>query len=69
MEGDAGRDLGCQKTMVGKVNEDTCHANIPSCCLKAQAYTPDPELQANCHPTVVSGWFSEHQSSSSGHSH
>nr|KAJ0193180.1 hypothetical protein LSAT_V11C800390880 [Lactuca sativa] len=64
MEGDAGRDLGCQKTMDGKVNEDRCHTDIPSCCLKAQAYTPDPELQANCHATVVSGWFSEHQSSS-----
>ncbi|KAF5772258.1 putative spermidine synthase [Helianthus annuus] len=59
MEGDAGRDLGCQKTMDGKANED-----IPSCCLKARAFAPDPELQANCHATVVSGWFSESRSSS-----
>lgn len=60
MEGDAGRDLGCQKTMDGKVNEDA----IPSCCLKARACVPDPELEANCHATVVSGWFSQPQSSS-----
>ncbi|KAM0067805.1 putative malate dehydrogenase (oxaloacetate-decarboxylating) (NADP(+)) [Helianthus debilis subsp. tardiflorus] len=60
MEGDTGRDLGCQKTMDGKANEDI----IPSCCLKARAFAPDPELQANCHATVVSGWFSESRSSS-----
>lgn len=62
MEGDAGRDLVCQKTMDGKVNE----LEIAPCCLKARAYTPDPELEANCHATVVSGWFSE-PPSSSGH--
>ncbi|XP_071686189.1 spermine synthase isoform X3 [Rutidosis leptorrhynchoides] len=60
MGGDAGRDLGCQKNMDGKVNEDA----IPSCCLKARACVPDPELEANCHATVVSGWFSQPQSSS-----
>ncbi|KAD2805570.1 hypothetical protein E3N88_38947 [Mikania micrantha] len=63
MEGDAGRDLGCQKTMDGKVNEDSTQADIPPCCLKAGAFAPDPELEANCHATVVSGWFSEQRSS------
>lgn len=63
MEGDVGRDLGCQKIMDGKVNEENCQAEIPSCCLKARSFAPDPELEANCHATVVSGWFSEHRSS------
>lgn len=59
MEGDAGRDLGCQKIMDGKVNNlnGSNKAIIPSCCLKARA--SDPELEAKCHSTVVSGWFSE----------
>ncbi|KAI4337956.1 hypothetical protein L6164_016317 [Bauhinia variegata] len=35
---------------------------IPSCCLKAKASAP--ELEATCHSTVVSGWFSESQSCS-----
>ncbi|KAI7755272.1 hypothetical protein M8C21_002417 [Ambrosia artemisiifolia] len=39
-------------------------ATIPPCCLKARAFSPDPELEANCHATVVSGWFTEHQNSS-----
>ncbi|KAJ9552951.1 hypothetical protein OSB04_016996 [Centaurea solstitialis] len=64
MEGDAARDLGCQKTMDGEVNEDCGQTDIPSCCLKARAYAPDPELEANCHATVVSGWFSESRFSS-----
>ncbi|XP_076957806.1 spermine synthase-like [Bidens hawaiensis] len=34
-------------------------ANIPSCCLKAQAFPIDPLVGANCHATVVSGWFSD----------
>ncbi|KAI3751137.1 hypothetical protein L2E82_22183 [Cichorium intybus] len=33
-------------------------ATIPPCCLKARAFSPDSELEANCHATVVSGWFS-----------
>ncbi|KVI04666.1 Spermidine/spermine synthase family [Cynara cardunculus var. scolymus] len=63
MEGDAVRDLRCQKTMDGKVNEDCGRTDIPPCCLKARAFAPDPELEANCHATVVSGWFSESRSS------
>ena len=60
MEGDAGKGLECQKTMVGRVTDDGNAADvaiIPSCCLKARA--SDPELEAKCHSTVVSGWFSE----------
>ncbi|GKB07367.1 spermine synthase-like protein, partial [Tanacetum coccineum] len=45
-------------------NNETDQATIPPCCLKARAYSPDAELEANCHATVVSGWFSDHQSSS-----
>ncbi|XP_024978809.1 spermine synthase-like [Cynara cardunculus var. scolymus] len=56
MEGDAGRDLGVQRTMDGNVNDEV---TIPSCCLKARAFPLDPELEANCHATVVSGWFSD----------
>ncbi|GER35574.1 spermidine synthase [Striga asiatica] len=37
--------------------------HFPSCCLKAMA--SDPEADATCHSTVVSGWFSELESSSS----
>nr|XP_043637349.1 spermine synthase [Erigeron canadensis]XP_043637356.1 spermine synthase [Erigeron canadensis] len=62
MAGDVGRDSGCQKIMDGKANED---ATIPPCCRKARAFAPDPELEANCHATVVSGWFSQPQLSSS----
>ncbi|KAD4585927.1 hypothetical protein E3N88_23528 [Mikania micrantha] len=48
------------------VNHENDPTNIPPCCLKAQAFTPNAELEANCHATVVSGWFTEHQNSS-GH--
>lgn len=54
--------------MDGKENNNnngnglTNKAVIPKCCLKARAYD-DPELEANCHSTVVSGWFSEPRSS------
>lgn len=68
MEGDAGRGLEGQKILDGKGNDETsinqAQAIIPSCCLKAR--TSDPELEANCHATVVSGWFSEPRSFS-GH--
>ncbi|XP_022158044.1 spermine synthase isoform X1 [Momordica charantia] len=65
MEVDAGRGLGCQKTMDGKAsNGFVSDKGIPSCCLKARASAP--ELEAKCHSTVVSGWFSEPQSVS-GH--
>lgn len=58
MEGDAGKGLECQKTMDGKVNNGNgVEKEIPSCCLKAMASLP--ELDAKCHSTVVSGWFSE----------
>ncbi|KAJ0525722.1 putative spermidine synthase [Helianthus annuus] len=46
-----------------KINENELAA-IPPCCLKARAFSPDAELEANCHATVVSGWFTEHQNSS-----
>lgn len=61
MAGDAGKDLGCQKTMDGKASNGNGSAKkIPSCCLKAKASAP--ELEAKCHSTVVSGWFTESQS-------
>lgn len=63
MEGGAGRDLECQKTMDGKAsNGNGSKKAIPSCCLKARASAP--ELEAKCHSTVVSGWFSESKSHS-----
>ncbi|KAL6508340.1 hypothetical protein OROHE_021882 [Orobanche hederae] len=67
MEADTGRGLECQKTMDGRENSDNGSGNgmpIPSCCLKARA--SDPEIDAKCHSTVVSGWFSEPLSSSDG---
>ncbi|CAN1751218.1 Spermine synthase [Linum perenne] len=62
MEGNAGRDLGCQKIMDGKgvSNGNGAEKAIPSCCQKAMAFATD--LGAKCHSTVVSGWFSESQS-------
>lgn len=60
MEADAGKGFGCQKIMDGKANDGANvldKAIIPSCCLKARA--SDPEVDAKCHSTVVSGWFSE----------
>ncbi|GAV66213.1 Spermine_synth domain-containing protein [Cephalotus follicularis] len=63
MEGGEGRGLECQKIMDGKVNNGNGSENhIPSCCLKAMACVP--ELDAQCHSTVVSGWFSESHSRS-----
>ncbi|GAB4826259.1 hypothetical protein Ancab_009124 [Ancistrocladus abbreviatus] len=65
MEGDAGRDLGCQKIMDGKGSDDYINVSerkIPSCCLKARASVPESE--AKCHSTVVSGWFSKPRSCS-----
>lgn len=65
MGDDAERGLGCQKIMDGKEsNRNGLEKEIPSCCLKAMASAP--ELDSNCHSTVVSGWFSESQTSS-GH--
>uniref|UniRef100_A0A803R2D0 PABS domain-containing protein n=1 Tax=Cannabis sativa TaxID=3483 RepID=A0A803R2D0_CANSA len=61
MAGDAGRGLECQKTMDGKEsNGNGLKKAIPSCCLKAKASAP--ELEAKCHSTVVSGWFSASKS-------
>ncbi|XP_051143007.1 spermine synthase isoform X2 [Andrographis paniculata] len=51
--------------MDGRENDDNGLGQamaIPSCCLKARASAP--ELDAKCHSTVVSGWFSECQLSS-----
>ncbi|KAL3574818.1 hypothetical protein D5086_022919 [Populus alba] len=63
MEGGTGRGLECQKTMDGKANNGNgSEKAIPSCCLKARASAP--ELDAKCHSTVVSGWFSESHSCS-----
>lgn len=57
------RGLECQKTMDGKAsNGNGFEKEIPSCCLKAMASAP--ELEANCHSTVVSGWFSASQTCS-----
>ncbi|GMI66520.1 SPERMIDINE SYNTHASE 3, spermidine synthase 3 [Hibiscus trionum] len=51
---DAGRGFECRKTMDAKGNNvNSSEKVIPSCCLKAK-----------CHSTVLSGWFSESQSSS-----
>ncbi|OWM79629.1 spermine synthase [Punica granatum] len=62
MEGGAGRGLECQKTMDGRANDGNGpEKEIPSCCLKARASIP--ELDAKCHSTVVSGWFSDAPSS------
>ncbi|KAF5947552.1 hypothetical protein HYC85_013509 [Camellia sinensis] len=65
MEDGAGKGLECQKIMDGKANDnvnDSDKAIIPSCCLKARA--SNTELEAKCHATVVSGWFSEPESCS-----
>ncbi|KAK8583463.1 hypothetical protein V6N12_067737 [Hibiscus sabdariffa] len=43
-------------------NENTSEKAIPSCCLKARATAA--ELEAKYHSTIISGWFSESQSSS-----
>lgn len=64
MEGGAERGLECQKIMDGKANNNGVDKEIPSCCLKARASVPESDAQ--CHSTVVSGWFSEPRSSS-GH--
>ncbi|XP_042034694.1 spermine synthase-like [Salvia splendens] len=65
MEGGAERGSECQRTTGGRASSDNGSSkatSIPSCCLKARASAP--ELDAKCHSTVVSGWFSEIQPSS-----
>ncbi|XP_042031894.1 spermine synthase-like [Salvia splendens] len=65
MEGGAERGSECQRTTGGRASSDNSSSkaiSIPSCCLKARASAP--ELDAKCHSTVVSGWFSEIQPSS-----
>ncbi|KAF8380072.1 hypothetical protein HHK36_027542 [Tetracentron sinense] len=65
MEVEAGKGLECQKIMDGKASDENGSARaIPSCCMKARASAP--ELEAKCHSTVVSGWFSEPRSCSDG---
>lgn len=63
MEGGAGKVLDGQMIPMGKENRENGPAKvIPPCCLKARASAP--ELEAKCHATVVSGWFSEPRSCS-----
>lgn len=68
MAGDVGSGMEDQTLMDVKgrngTSTDQDEAKIPSCCVKARSL--DPEFEANCHSTVVSGWFSEPQSSA-GH--
>ncbi|RWR96475.1 spermine synthase [Cinnamomum micranthum f. kanehirae] len=65
MEGGAGKVLDGQMIPMGKENRENGPAKvIPPCCLKARASAP--ELEAKCHATVVSGWFSEPRSCSDG---
>lgn len=59
--GGAGKVLDGQMIPTGKESSENGSAKvIPPCCLKARA--SDPELEAKCHATVVSGWFSEPRS-------
>ncbi|XP_024970123.1 spermine synthase-like isoform X2 [Cynara cardunculus var. scolymus] len=64
MEGNVGRDKESHDTMDHNENNEANQTTIPPCCLKARAFSPDAELEANCHETVVSGWFSVHQTTS-----
>ncbi|XP_047321597.1 spermine synthase [Impatiens glandulifera] len=55
-----GEGTGMKKIMDEKSSnhrDASDSVNIPSCCLKARSSAP--ELEAKCHSTVVSGWFSE----------
>ncbi|XP_045831247.1 spermine synthase-like [Trifolium pratense] len=55
----------CCGLKVGTERNMTCddkEKEIPSCCLKAKVSAPEHE--GKCHSTVVSGWFSQSQSSS-----
>ena len=61
MEVGAKGDLECHMAMDGKTSNNGIDKKIPSCCLKARASAP--ESDAKCHSTVVSGWFSQLQSS------
>ncbi|KAF8412125.1 hypothetical protein HHK36_000081 [Tetracentron sinense] len=61
MGGDTGKESECLKIMNGKASDENVSARaIPSCCMKARASAP--ELEAKCHSTVVSGWFTEPRS-------
>lgn len=40
--------------------DDAARKPLPPCCVKAKARVP--ETEANCHDTVVSGWFTEPRS-------
>ncbi|GFP81089.1 spermine synthase [Phtheirospermum japonicum] len=65
MEDGAGRGLELQMSMDGRVNSSNGFGkavSIPYCCLKARS--SNPETDAKCHSTVVSGWFTEPHSSS-----
>ncbi|KAG8381160.1 hypothetical protein BUALT_Bualt06G0093500 [Buddleja alternifolia] len=65
MEIDAGKGMECQRTMDGRESNSNGSGKavvVPSCCMKARA--SEPELDAKCHSTFVSGWFSELQSAS-----
>jgi hypothetical protein len=54
----SGLEVGAERNMSCEDKEK----EIPSCCLKAKVSVPEHE--AKCHSTVVSGWFSQSQSSS-----
>jgi len=59
----------CSELEVGTGSNMNCvdiEKETPSCCLKAKI--SDPELEGKCHSTVVSGWFSQSQSSYGHHS-
>jgi len=58
----------CSGLEVGTRSNMNCvdiEKEIPSCCLKAKVSDPEPE--AKSHSTVVSGWFSQSQSSYGHH--
>lgn len=58
----------CSGLEIGRgsnMNYEDIEKEIPSCCLKAKVSVP--KLEGKCHSTVLSGWFSQSQSSSGHH--
>ncbi|CAH1434890.1 unnamed protein product, partial [Lactuca virosa] len=53
-----------RKIMTPNENNNTGVTTIPPCCLKARAFSTYADVEARCHPTVDSGWFSGNQTSS-----
>jgi spermidine synthase len=65
MVGGTERDFQRENTTDGMENPKYMNGSkkdIPSCCLKARFAASESE--GKCHPTVVSGWFSEQRSCS-----